>query len=53
MAGMPMESVDGIKVRIATCQACEYFKKPICVKCGCLIVFKARLATSTCPDGKW
>lgn len=40
---------------LAVCRACDFWipEKERCGKCGCFAAFKARLATETCPIGKW
>lgn len=39
--------------RIRICRACTFFDGHRCSQCGCLIIAKALLATSSCPLGKW
>ncbi len=39
--------------RMAICQECEFFIGKSCMKCGCVIKFKARLETEHCPIAKW
>ena len=38
--------------RLDTCNSCEYLKKKHmrCGLCGCLVQFKAKWETTTCPD---
>lgn len=40
---------------LAICRSCDFWiaEKERCGKCGCFAAFKARLATETCPIGKW
>jgi hypothetical protein len=52
-AGMPIASSATLESREGICRSCEYYKKPICQRCGCVIAIKARLQTSKCPEGKW
>ena len=52
-AGMPIATPDVVANRIALCHACDHFKGQFCAKCGCFMMAKARMATATCPDGKW
>jgi len=52
-AGMPIATSATLKSREDFCLACEYYRKPICIRCGCVIAIKARLQTSKCPIGKW
>lgn len=46
-------SASEIDRRMAICQSCEFFTGTTCKKCGCLASFKTKLATETCPIGKW
>ncbi len=39
--------------RMALCNACEYYVKDKCKKCGCQLRAKTQLAASKCPLGKW
>jgi Family of unknown function (DUF6171) len=39
--------------RLAICKACEFFTGSRCLKCGCVIRWKSRLATEHCPIQKW
>ncbi len=39
--------------RIAICNACNYYVKDRCKKCGCQLSVKTQLAASKCPLGKW
>lgn len=39
--------IDGLQPR------CEFFTGTTCRKCGCVAKFKTKLATETCPIGKW
>jgi hypothetical protein len=52
-AGMPIANSVTLENRESICIACEYYRKPICIKCGCVVAIKARLQTSRCPIGKW
>jgi hypothetical protein len=44
-----------INKRIELCTTCPSFQPEHsrCLKCGCFMNVKARLAVSTCPIGKW
>jgi len=53
MAGMPISTQESYNNRMNACKSCEHFKMPICGKCGCMMMVKARMATSECPIGKW
>jgi hypothetical protein len=52
-SGMQMASPSDTMNRMSICKTCEYFKSPLCSKCGCVMIVKTRLATSICPEGKW
>lgn len=41
--------------RLAICGGCEFFASDAnrCAKCGCGLSLKARLASSSCPTGRW
>jgi hypothetical protein len=41
--------------RLAICGGCESLEGGRCAKCGCVMRFKARLATEAgrCPAGRW
>lgn len=41
--------------RLAICKACEYYRDGRCLKCGCVMAWKSRLATERCPlePPKW
>ena len=44
-----------IDKRWAECEKCEFLIKPTnnCKKCGCFMKVKTRVATASCPIGKW
>lgn len=48
-----------IRHRISICQSCEFWKAEAfnntgrCMKCGCSTWAKIRMATESCPIGKW
>ena len=47
-----------IEQRLGICRRCEYklgdeLKNMKCQLCECRIRYKVRLASSTCPEGKW
>ena len=46
---------DIIQKRWDICQSCEFLFKPTnsCKKCGCFMKGKVRVATASCPVGKW
>lgn len=39
--------------RLAACQECPYRLRTKCGKCRCYIALKARVASETCPAGRW
>lgn len=39
--------------RLEICERCEHYKNGLCEACGCFMQAKARLATASCPIGKW
>ena len=39
--------------RLSICESCEHKKGAKCNLCGCFINYKAGLANSECPLGKW
>lgn len=44
-----------VKKRLEICSTCEKFDAQAkrCTICGCLMMVKANLEASNCPDGKW
>jgi len=44
---------DELTKRLGICSSCEYSLNHRCLKCGCFIEVKTRLATSKCPINKW
>jgi len=44
---------DVIDTRRAICDGCEHRFGLNCKKCGCFIKAKTKVATSSCPVGKW
>ena len=39
--------------RYATCVTCPHMVAHFCEKCKCLVLAKTKLATESCPLGKW
>jgi hypothetical protein len=39
--------------RARICQACEFQRQGVCVKCGCFLKAKTWLKAEACPVGKW
>lgn len=55
-AGSPLRTTEQLGECFDICRECEHYKPtPIatCGKCGCFLSAKARMATETCPEGKW
>jgi|TARA_B110000908_G_C10230319_1_gene440220 hypothetical protein len=50
--GQPVTTPVEYAKRLKICNACPHLKRENfrCGKCGCLLEFKARWATSSCPD---
>ena len=44
---------DVLKMRWDLCLGCEFLKDNKCEKCGCFMKVKHKLATASCPVGKW
>jgi hypothetical protein len=39
--------------RRQVCASCENNKLGLCIKCGCIILAKTKLASAQCPLNKW
>jgi hypothetical protein len=52
-AGAPLTRIKDFQTRLDICKDCQHFDGGFCGKCGCVILLKARLATSQCPEDKW
>jgi len=52
-SGFKMCEEEELKRRIELCNSCEHLINKRCLKCGCYIEVKTRLATSKCPIAKW
>lgn len=52
---VPKLSDDDAKKRYSICLDCDRFLKVTnqCKECGCFMSIKTRLATASCPIGKW
>ena len=50
-----LHNQDIIDKRWAECEKCEFLFKPTnsCKKCGCFMKVKTKVATASCPIGKW
>tara|TARA_Y100000310_G_C20123381_1_gene552503 strand:- start:35 stop:385 length:351 start_codon:yes stop_codon:yes gene_type:complete len=42
-----------LKMRWDLCSGCEFLKDDKCLKCGCWMRVKHKLAMASCPEGKW
>jgi hypothetical protein len=62
-AGAPVRTQPEIDAAFSICHACEFFQplkheSGTCQKCGCFVnrnglLNKIRMATESCPEGKW
>ena len=58
-AGFPVVSEAVFAERRDICHACPFFNASAffgdgkCTKCGCDFSMKSRMATESCPEGKW
>lgn len=53
-AGFRFVSDQEHETRLSVCKGCEYLTEhKQCLKCGCFMEFKSRLAGMKCPIGKW
>jgi hypothetical protein len=48
---------DNLENRAKICRTCEHKKQvvevDVCEKCGCILVLKTKLKSSTCPINRW
>lgn len=58
--GMPTRGQAEVERLEAVCRECEHYRKGRCAKCGCCVnksrvavLNKIRMATESCPAGKW
>jgi hypothetical protein len=52
-SGFQICKAEELDNRLSICNSCEFMFENRCLKCGCFLQAKARLATSRCPEGKW
>lgn len=54
-AGSPLRTTEELAECNAICKVCPEYQPLLnrCGKCGCFLSAKARMATETCPIGKW
>lgn len=52
-AGRPERTAEEIDAILAVCKTCEHFTGSRCKLCGCWLRAKAKMATESCPDGRW
>jgi hypothetical protein len=52
-SGFESSSQEEVDRRLSICGDCEHFKEGRCMVCGCYMALKAKLATGSCPKGKW
>src|SRR5690606_33576924 len=56
LAGKPERSQEEIDLIINLyCKPCNRYNAVTgqCGKCGCVLTYKVKMATSQCPEGKW
>ena len=51
--GFAWVPADVLGQRLAVCASCEFHDGGRCGKCGCFVVPKAKMASESCPAGKW
>jgi hypothetical protein len=51
--GMALTPPTELTKRQEMCSSCEHFTGNRCKLCGCFTEAKQRMATETCPIGKW
>jgi hypothetical protein len=51
--GMPNVTTEQANERMLICTQCEHFNNYVCNECGCMLMLKTRMATESCPIGKW
>lgn len=49
-AGAPVIKPEDYQKRLEACNACEHLKRNRCSLCGCVVEYKAKWATTDCPD---
>lgn len=52
-SGFATAEANLVDKRLDICGTCEKFKDGRCLLCGCFMKLKAKLATGSCPIGKW
>lgn len=52
-AGHPVADELVYEKRKSMCRACPQYQWFQCKRCACVVALKAKLATESCPDGKW
>ena len=55
MSGFPNVSEELFEKRMLICNGCELLKKEkgTCGVCGCVVEYKGRMETESCPEKKW
>jgi|TARA_R100000479_G_scaffold164543_1_gene103422 hypothetical protein len=53
--GFPNVSEEIFEKRMLICNSCELLKrdKGTCGVCGCVVEYKGRMKTESCPKNKW
>lgn len=52
-SGFKTVSPEEAQRRLGICRTCDFFTGKRCLKCGCFMVAKTKMATTACPIGKW
>jgi hypothetical protein len=58
-AGFPVTDIEEFTRRLSICKGCPHWSRQgfastgKCRLCGCATAVKLRLATASCPAGKW
>jgi tetratricopeptide (TPR) repeat protein len=52
-SGLKLTDADSLRKRLDTCSTCEHHTGLRCKVCGCFTNVKTRMASETCPAGKW
>lgn len=52
-AGFKTVSSEEARRRMDICKRCEHYTGKRCLKCGCFMAAKTKMATTACPIGKW
>lgn len=50
---MPQVTDAEYQERLRQCAVCPFYQDDTCLKCGCYVSYRARLATKHCPMKVW